>query len=116
MRYRQLDANGDYMLGQNAFLVNSPQAVAQAVQTRLALWLGEWFIGVTDGTPWDQQILGKNLTGRNPDAAIKQRILSTPGVTEIVSYSSNFDGNARTLSVNATINTVYGQTTIQVTQ
>jgi len=116
MRYRKLDANGDYTLGSNAFLVNSPDAVAQAIKTRLALWLGEWFVDVTDGTPWNQKVLGKRLPGRNPDAAIKQRILGTQGVTEITGYSSTFDGNSRTLSIAATVNTTYGAATIQVTQ
>jgi len=116
MRYRKLSASGDYTLGSNAFLVDSPDAVGQAVETRLALWLGEWFVDITDGTPWNEQVLGKRLPGRNPDAAIKERILGTQGVSEIVSYSSSFDGNSRKLSVAATINTVYGTTTIEVTQ
>lgn len=116
MRYRKLDANGDYTLGSNAFHVNSPDAVAQAVKTRLALWLGEWFIDTTDGTPWNEQILGKRLPTKNPDAAIKQRILGTQGVTEITSYSSTFDGNTRKLSVTAEINTIYGATTVQASQ
>lgn len=112
MRYRKLDANGDYVLGQGtAFLVNSSAAVAQAVQTRLALFLGEWFVDISDGTPWYSQILGKR-NGRGYDSAIRQRILQTQGVTSIVSYSSSYNGNSRSLSVTATINTIYGQTTV----
>ena len=42
MRYRPLDANGDYTVG-IPFLVNSPACVGQAVLTRLKLFLGEWF-------------------------------------------------------------------------
>lgn len=113
MRYRQLDGNGDYQLGgTSVFLVNSPETVAQAVLTRLRLWLGEWFIDTTDGTPWSQEILGKLRQGRNPDAAIKERILGTPGVQEIVSYDSTFDGASRRLSITATLTTDYGQATI----
>ena len=116
MRYRKLDANGDYALGPNVFLTNSPEAVAQAVKTRLALWLGEWFIDTTDGMPWNEQVLGKRLPGKNPDAAIRQRILETQGVTEITSYSSSFEGTTRRLSVAATVTTAYGEATIQTTQ
>ena len=112
MKYRKLDANGDYTIGTGAdFLVNSPEAVAQAISTRLKLWQGEWFIDVTDGTPWNQEILGKR-NGRNPDAAIRQRILGTQGVTSIESYSSQFDGDTRGLFVTATVNTQYGQVSI----
>lgn len=116
MRYRKLDASGDYTLGGGgAFLVNTPEAVAQAVLTRLRLWRGEWFIDITDGTPWATDVLGKVRQGRNPDAVIKQRILGTEGVTEITSYSSTFDGDTRKLSVTATINTTYGAATISET-
>lgn len=110
MIYRQLDANGDYQVGQ--FFVNTPAAVGQAVLTRLRLWQGEWFLDTTDGTPWLQDILGHNT---NYDLEIQKRILDTPGVTEIVSYSSNVD-SARGLSVVATLNTQYGQVTVQLPQ
>lgn len=116
MRYRKLDANGDYTLdNEQAFYKNVPEAVGQAVLTRLRLWKGEWFINVEDGTPWLTEILGKRRINRNPDAVIKQRILGTQGVKEITDYSSAFDGNTRQLSVTCTLNTIYGATTISET-
>ena len=105
MMYRALDGNGDYQIG--VFLLNSPAAVGQAVITRLLLWTGEWFLDVTDGTPWLQDIIGNNT---NYDFEIQSRILDTPGVTDIVSYSSSVVN--RRLSVTATINTLYGQTSV----
>lgn len=109
MRYRKLDANGDYTIGTpKDFLINTPEAVAQAVTTRLKLWRGEWFVDLQDGTPWMQEILGKRQRGKSPDGAIKKRILGTQGVTELTAYSSSFDGNTRQLVISATINTLYG--------
>lgn len=101
MNYRQLDAQGDYQLG--VFLSNSPATVAQAVQTRLLLWRGEWFLDVTDGTPYMQDILGH---GTNYDLEIQDRILGTTGVLEITSYSSSVVNRA--LSVQCTLKTLYG--------
>lgn len=116
MRYRKLTDDGDYTIGSGQdFHVNSPEAVGQAVLTRLRLWRGEWFVDITDGTPWNEQILGKRQRGRNYDAVIKQRILGTEGVTEITQYTSTYDGETRNVSINATINTVYGITKIQET-
>ena len=116
MRYRKLDSAGDYTLGSGAdFLKNSPEAVAQAVLTRLHLWKGEWFVDVSDGTPYMQDILGKRYQRKNPDSVIKSRILGTPGVTEITSYDSRFDGETRSFTVAATINTAYGAATISET-
>lgn len=113
MRYRKLDENGDFTFATGAdFHVNTPDAIAQAILTRLKLWKGEWFINTTDGTPWLTEILGKRQRGKNPDAAIKQRILTTIGVNEILSYTSTFDGSSRGLSITATVGTIYGQATI----
>lgn len=116
MRYRKLDAVGDYQLGGNAvFWIDAPEAVGQAVQTRLGLLTGEWFVDEADGTPWMTEILGHRRAGLDPDAAIKRRILTTPGVTSLVSYDSTLDPNTRALSVTCTINTAYGQTQIATT-
>lgn len=113
MKYRKLDANGDYTFGHGSadFLRNTPDAVAQAVQTRLNLFTGEWFLDITDGTPWNPSVLGKTSQPAY-DGAIRNRILGTPGVQQIDSYTSTFDGNTRRLTVTATITTIYGQTTV----
>lgn len=97
------------------FHIDTPDAVAQAVKTRLALWVGEWFLDVTEGTPWNEQVLGKRLRGKNYDAAIRQRILGTEGVLELADYTSSIDPNSRALSVAATITTAYGTTQISTT-
>ena len=62
MRYRREDDDGDYTFGQgdDTWLVNSPEAVAQAIKTRFLLWYGEWFLDTTAGTPWIQSVLGRH--------------------------------------------------------
>jgi hypothetical protein len=115
MRYRKLDANGDYTLGTGAdFHVDTPDAVAQSVLTRLDLYSGEWFLDTTDGTPWRTEVLGKYTKGTY-DTVIRQRILSTPGVNSILEYASSFDGATRSLSISATIDTIYGAATVRGT-
>ncbi len=46
MRYRREDADGDYTFGSgdDTWLINSPEAVAQAVKTRFELWYGHGFL------------------------------------------------------------------------
>ncbi len=110
MRYRPLDANGDYTVGK-PFLVDSPETVQQAIQTRLNLWQGQWFVDITDGTPYLTGVLGTRY-GKNPDAAIQQRILGTPGVLGIVSYASTYDPTERTFTVVCSVQTQYSVTPI----
>lgn len=113
MKYRKLDANGDYTLGTGAdFYVNSPDAVGQAVLTMLRLFTNEWFLDLSDGTPWRTEVLGK-YTQKTFDTVIKQRILASQGVSAILDYTSEFDGETRKLNVTALINTIYGVTTVQ---
>lgn len=113
MRYRTLDANSDYTFGQNNanFLVDSPEAVAQAIQTRLKLIQGEWFLDQTAGTPYNTEILGAG-TQSTRDLAVQTVILETQGVTDIAEYASYLDPSTRQFTVSAVVNTQYGQVTI----
>lgn len=109
MRYRQLDTNNDYtgFSGNIVFLVNSPQTVAQAVQTVLNLMQGEWFLDQTVGVPYSTQILGAG-TQATRDLVIQNAILGTQGVVDINTYSSQFNPVTRIFTVNCTIDTIYG--------
>lgn len=116
MRYRTLAPGGDYTFGQGGaqFLVDSPDAVAQAVATRLSLASGDWFLDVTEGTPYATDILGAGTATRY-DQALRQRILDTPGVAALVDYASTLDRSTRKLTVAATVSTVYGNATFTQT-
>ncbi|HBU1882965.1 TPA: hypothetical protein MCS60_004167 [Klebsiella pneumoniae] len=113
MRYRREDDDGDYTFGQgdDTWLVNSPEAVAQAIKTRFLLWYGQWFLDTTAGTPWIQSVLGK----QKPDTynlAIRKRILETQGVSSITAFNTTVDGTTRRVTFTATVETIYGTTTV----
>lgn len=135
MRYRALDANGDMTFGgsQANFLIDSPQAVAQAVQTSLKLWYGEWYLDQTAGVPYLESVLGFNSQA-TADSAIKTAILgvtatisstnvpsgTSPGqvvqaVNTIDNYSSSINTETRAYTVSCTLNTIYGPTEFQTT-
>lgn len=113
MRYRKLDAAQDRVFGhgQSDFWRDVPDAPAQLVVTRLHMELGEFFLDITDGTPYQTRVLGK-YTGSTRDPTIRARILGSQGVTGIASYSSNLDRDTRAFTVNATVDTQYGQVVI----
>lgn len=113
MRYRTLTAGNDYSFGENGanFLVDTPAAVGQAVLTRLRLEQGEWFLDQTAGTPYATEILGAG-TESTRDLAMQTVILETQGVTGIVEYASYLNPTTREFIVAATIDTLYGTTTI----
>lgn len=113
MRYRREDSDGDYTFGQgdDTWLINSPECVAQAVKTRFELWYGQWFLDLTEGTPWIQSVLGK----QRPEVynlAIRQRILETQGVNSIIDFDTTLNTSSRRVIFTATIDTIYGTTTV----
>lgn len=113
MRYRREDATGDYTFGQgdDTWLINSPETVAQAVKTRFLLWYGQWFLDTTEGTPWIQSVLGKQKP-ETYNLAIRQRILETQGVKSIRSFDTTLNTSSRRVVFTATIDTIYGTTTV----
>lgn len=115
MRYRKLSDTGDYVFGngQADFYRDTPEAVGQAVKTRLELWLGEWFLDIDEGTPYMQGVLGK-YSKEIADRTIQDRVLKTQGVTQITNYASVFDPDTRDLSVQMTIDTIYGPSAVEL--
>lgn len=109
MRYRKLSPTGDYTFGQQQadFWINVPDGVAQAVSTRLQLRLGEWFLDTSQGTDWAGKILGVR-TALTRDVEIRQRVLNTPGVTQIDNYSSSLNPNTRAFSASFQLETQFG--------
>lgn len=115
MRYRKLSPLGDYVFGNSEqdFYKDTPEAVGQSVETRLRLWLGEWFLNADEGTPYIQGVLGKHSQAL-ADATIQDRVLNTTGVTGIEDYESSINGDTRKISVYFKLNTIFGPTTVQV--
>ena len=121
MIYRQLDSNGDYVLGRGIgeFLKGS-QAAAQAIVTHIKLLLGEWWEDVNNGLPLWQSILGQPGSEVNKisvDNIVKSRILSTnlngkDLVASIDDYTSIYSSNNRTYSFEAVITTIYSESVI----
>lgn len=83
----------------NLQLTSGDDAVRQHLQQRLRTFLGEWFLDLDVGVPYFQDILVKNPNVNQVDGILKQTILTTPGVVELVSFTMNSDPTARTLMV-----------------
>jgi hypothetical protein len=116
MLVRKLDANGDYSMGRGPadWLRDQPEAVAQAVQTRLSLETGDWFLNRNEGIAWHTEVLGER-TAATRDVAIRDRILGTAGLLSLDSYDSQLDRQSRAFLAQATITTKYGRGAVTAT-
>lgn len=88
--------------------VDGAERVRQQIEFRLNLWRGGWFLDSEFGTPYLQDVLGKQVTLNGALSAIRAEILAVDGVTGIVEFSYKFDRENRKLSIDFTANTDYG--------
>ena len=115
MKYRMLSPTGDFMFGQSLqnFYIDVPAAPAQAVQTRLLLWQGEYWLDTNEGTPYPEGVIGKHSQSE-ADTVVQDRTLGAQGVTDISTFQSQVDPDTRGYSVSLEIDTVYGPTQVQL--
>lgn len=113
MRVRQLDENRDMTFGNSQlnFYKDSVDGVVQSVLTRLRLWRGEWYLDTDEGTDYVNGVLGKSKQS-SIEPLLRERILNTQGVREILSFSITIDENKRNVSVQCTIDTLYGEANV----
>lgn len=93
------------------YYVDNREAVAQSVLTRLRLWRGEWYLNTQEGTPYYQEVLGKNKESTAVQALYK-RIRDTEGVLRITDFSTTYDADTRQMYFELTIDTIYGEITV----
>lgn len=106
---------GDYVFGQGRaeFLENTPATVAQAIQTRLRLATGDWFLDEDEGMPYSTDVFGMGTTNLY-DPAFQAVIAGTPGVQSVDDYASFLDTVTRQLTVAALVTTIYGRAAFTV--
>lgn len=106
---KALDKNNDLVLVNGSFaVVNEGEQVAQHIRTRLLFYIREWFLNVNSGTPWFDEVFVRPVDLSRVETVIKNRIRTTPGVTELTYFEMSLDRNARKLNVSFSANTDFG--------
>ncbi len=95
--------NGDMSLtkGQNA--------IEQAIDLRINLFLGEYFPDTTEGTPWYEQIFIKPVSTAIVNTIIRNRILGVPGVITVNTVTADLNRSTREFVLNYDVTTDVGQ-------
>jgi len=81
-------------------LVGGVDQIAQNLAIRLRFMQGEWYLNTLAGIPYYQYFFIKNPNQIQVDTFLKDEISNTPGIIDITSFSSNFDGVNRRFGVN----------------
>lgn len=89
-------------------VVKGADRVRQNLLIKLRLWQGEWFLDQEFGTPYFQEILGKQITLNGALAALKKSILEVSDVEDITLFKYDFSRALRRLVVDFEVNTPFG--------
>lgn len=90
-------------------LYDDTNQITQNLAIRLRFMLGEWFLDVTQGVPYYQEIFIKNPNQIQIESSLKQEIVNTEGVVELTKFQSNFDRTNRRYYVNFSVRTISGE-------
>lgn len=91
--------DGDLQIdGGSLSLVTGLDGIKQDLIQKLRSFMGEWFLDLSDGVPYYQNILIKNPNPQVVESLLQDRILATPGVLEILSFNLEYDPALRKLT------------------
>lgn len=104
---RAITDTGDWTFGKGKqnYRIDS-DGLKQRLKTRIQSWLGDCFFASNDGVDW-LNYLDKGMKDFL-DIDIKRAMLQTEEVLQIAEYSSILNQESRTVTITATVNTIYG--------
>ena len=92
---------GDMLLEDSSFhFVEGVQAVVQKVAMTFAMFLGEWFLDLTKGFPYREEILVKNPDLDKIRRRYEKTLTDIEEIIEVQKLELNFDRATRNLQVN----------------
>lgn len=104
-----IDNNNDLLISNYDFaLVTGIDAIAQELKIKLQWFLGEWFLDLSAGVPYLDEILIKNPNLVDIESFLKAYILDTRGVKELLSFTYVLDNRLRELKIKFTAMTDSG--------
>jgi hypothetical protein len=114
--YLRLDAENDPIFNSAASL-SDLAAVAQAIETRVKLFQGEWWENLNEGTPMFQDILGSSGSAKNQTTMsliLTERVAGTPYVSQVKEVVATFNRTTREFSYRAVAQTAFGETPVVI--
>jgi hypothetical protein len=95
--------------GTELLIVEGGDAVAQEVQVRLRWWLGGWFLDLSQGVPYLQEILRKGVTEAIVREVLRTQIELVPDVRSIDVLQVEIDRATREAEVTLELTSIDGE-------
>lgn len=84
--------------GRASVITDKVAAAAILLANKFRFFLGEWFLDTRLGVPYREVVMVKNPDLRIVRQILRQVILTTPPIVDVISVSTAFDTAARKLS------------------
>lgn len=102
--------NWNYILveGQDLATISGIDAIEQHLKQRFQFFKGEYKHDYTRGIPYHDEFFKKNPNPIVMDSILKDVILDTPGVVELLSFTIELNDSTRILDINFKVDTDSG--------
>ena len=101
----ELDKDGDLLLDGDLSFTRGLCAVAQGINLRVRTFQGEWFLDLSLGVPYFQEILGFKFNEIRIDSIFRDVITDAPGAENLIQLVSTFSASTRLLNVSWEVDT-----------
>lgn len=116
MKDLKLTQDGDLAIDTfDLALVDGRAQVAQRMKTRLKTFLGEWYLNTDRGVPYFEDVFVKDPDTELVNAVLQDQILLDPEITEILTFTAEYDNSIRKMRFTTTVQTVYGTIPVEDT-
>lgn len=104
----------DLVAGQ-LVIVEGQEEIKQHLEQRLRTFLNEWFLDLSIGLPYFEEVLKKQVNTNAIDSIFIDEILQCPGVVRILDFNIDLVKGSRELQVTGEIESIEGNVEFSVT-
>ena len=95
--------------GRFARLSSFGDSVAQAVRVRLRWWRGHWFLDLSKGVPYLEQLFVRGVSDATIRAVLRREVLDVAGVARVDELRVTRDRQSRRATVSMRVVTTEGE-------
>jgi hypothetical protein len=99
MRTLKITSNDLVLSGSDLIMLTNTDALAQVIENRLKLWLGEWFGALTSGIDYLTLFSEKQLLQEKARRIFRNAILADSRITNIKELEITYVNSTRSMTV-----------------
>jgi hypothetical protein len=111
LRAIKLVANDISIVAGKTATLTDEDALAQILQNKLSLWLGEWTLDTTQGIDYLGLFNQKVFLEKRLTYMLRKVLLDDTRVTKIITLDVSFDRKTREISASFKVSTTFGAVT-----